>query len=133
MIAVGDSNEVFLYDCTNVRSSNSPSISDWRPRAKKITLPGVPESIGSFSTSWSQTGDKFAVASEGEVVVVYDVRMVGKPLLVKKTTQKGRAGAARVVKFTPEGPNELLAFTEVGVPFQTFFFVPLIISSKSSK
>ncbi|MBW0519071.1 hypothetical protein O181_058786 [Austropuccinia psidii MF-1] len=112
MVAVGDSNEVFIYDCDNTFGSNEPLINDWRLRSRKVTLPGVSASVGSFSTSWNQYGDKFAVASEGEVVVVYDMRMLPKPLLVKHTTQKGRSGAARVVKFSPEGPNELLAFIE---------------------
>ncbi|KAI8448757.1 WD40-repeat-containing domain protein [Phakopsora pachyrhizi] len=112
MIAVGDSNEVFIYDCQNTCGTNEPLISGWRLRSRPLTLPGVSPSTGSFSTSWSQNGDKFAIASEGEVVVVYDIRNVGKPILVKHTTQKGRAGGARVVKFSPQGPNELLAFTE---------------------
>ncbi|EGF98521.1 uncharacterized protein MELLADRAFT_79680 [Melampsora larici-populina 98AG31] len=112
MVAVGDSNEVFLYDCHNSTTSNSTSITSWNSKTKKLHLPGVSSSTGSFSTSWNQSSDKFAVASEGEVVVVFDIKMLDKPLLVKKTTQNGRAGAARVVKFTPEGPNELLAFTE---------------------
>lgn len=112
MVAVGDSNEVFLYDCTSSSSTTHQRINDWNPKVKKINLPGVSSSTGSFSTSWNQTSDRFAVASEGEVVVVFDIKMLGKPILVKKTTQNGRAGAARVVKFTPEGPNELLAFTE---------------------
>lgn len=112
MVAVGDSNEVFIYDCRNTRQSNEPLITDWRLDSRKITLPGVSSNVGSFSTSWNQHGDQFAVASEGEVVVVYDMKMLGRPLLVKHTAQKGRPGGARVVKFSPAGPNELLAFTE---------------------
>jgi hypothetical protein len=113
MVAVGDSSEVFIYDCQNAHQSNEPLIGDWRLGPRKIYLPGVSALTGSFSTSWNQYGDKFAVASEGEVVVVYDMKMLGKPLLVKQTAQKGRPGGARVVKFSPAGPNELLAFTEV--------------------
>ncbi|KAA1107534.1 hypothetical protein PGT21_017625 [Puccinia graminis f. sp. tritici] len=112
MVAVGDSSEVFIYDCQNAHQSNEPLIGDWRLGPRKIYLPGVSALTGSFSTSWNQYGDKFAVASEGEVVVVYDMKMLGKPLLVKQTAQKGRPGGARVVKFSPAGPNELLAFTE---------------------
>ncbi|KAH9808186.1 hypothetical protein DFH28DRAFT_1070114 [Melampsora americana] len=108
MVAVGDSNEVFLYEC----SSTTDLISSWTSKKQKIHLPGILPSTGSFSTSWNQTSDKFAIASEGEIVVVFDIKMLGKPILIKKTHQTGRAGAARVVKFTPEGPNELLAFTE---------------------
>lgn len=111
MVAVGDSNEVFVYDC------RSGSLSDWPTRPiHTLTLPGVQASKGSFSTSWSMNGDKFAVASEADCVVVFDTRCLPRPLLVKHTNQKGSAGAARVVKFTPEGPNELLAFTEVSIP-----------------
>jgi len=112
MVAVGDSSEVFIYDCQNAHQTNEPLIGDWRLGPRKIHLPGVSALTGSFSTSWNQYGDKFAVASEGEVVVVYDMKMLGKPLLVKHTAQKGRPGGARVVKFSPAGPNELLAFTE---------------------
>ncbi|KAI9600414.1 hypothetical protein H4Q26_000197 [Puccinia striiformis f. sp. tritici PST-130] len=32
--------------------------------------------------------------------------------IIKHTAQKGKPGGARVVKFSPAGPNELLAFTE---------------------
>ncbi|PLW23696.1 hypothetical protein PCASD_16758 [Puccinia coronata f. sp. avenae] len=112
MVAVGDSSEVFIYDCQSAHQTNEPLIGDWRLGPRKIYLPGVSALTGSFSTSWNQYGDKFAVASEGEVVVVYDMKMLGKPLLVKHTAQKGRPGCARVVKFSPAGPNELLAFTE---------------------
>ncbi|KAI9599963.1 hypothetical protein KEM48_000075, partial [Puccinia striiformis f. sp. tritici PST-130] len=112
MVAVGDSSEVFIYDCQNAHQSNEPLVGDWRLGPRKIHLPGVSPLTGSFSTSWNQYGDKFAVASEGEVVVVYDMKMLGKPLLVKHTAQKGKPGGARVVKFSPAGPNELLAFTE---------------------
>ncbi|KAG0142335.1 hypothetical protein CROQUDRAFT_717720 [Cronartium quercuum f. sp. fusiforme G11] len=102
LVAVGDSNEVFLFDNRSSRFQKRPTLS----------LNNVSSSIGSFSTSWSSNSFQFAVASEAERIFVFDTRKIPYPLLTKHSIQKGRSGATRVVKFTPKGPNELLAFTE---------------------
>lgn len=75
----------------------------------------------SFSTSWSRTGETFAVASQSGFVTIYDRRSLPSsslshttPLKVFTTYQRSSsstAGAARVVKYS-QGPNELLAFSE---------------------
>lgn len=73
-------------------------------------MPLSAASDASFSTSWSRTGDSFAVASQDGSVTVFDVRYL-TPLKRFETYQRGPSGAARVVKYSP-GPNELLAFSE---------------------
>jgi len=64
----------------------------------------------SFSTSWSRSGDGFAIASQDGSVTVFDRRYL-EPVKRFHSYQRGPAGAARVVKYS-QGPNELLAFTE---------------------
>lgn len=64
----------------------------------------------SFSTSWSRSGDGFAIASQDGSVTIFDRRYL-QPVKRFHSYQRGPAGAARVVKYSP-GPNELLAFTE---------------------
>jgi WD40 repeat protein len=60
MVAVGDSNQVFLYDI----GANSYT--------KTATLTGAKDA--GFSCAWSKASDKFAVASQDGVVCVWDVR-----------------------------------------------------------
>ncbi|SCV71541.1 BQ2448_3129 [Microbotryum intermedium] len=112
LVAVGDTNEIFLYD---------------------ISLTGQYDFVhsfeasedASFSSDWSQTGDKFAVASQDGFVHVYDVRYLPasgsgpsehppKKLATIRSTQSGPPGAVRKVKFSPGNrvDGELLAFTE---------------------
>lgn len=64
----------------------------------------------SFSTSWSRTGDTFAVASQDGVVTIFDRRRL-LPMKTFQTHQRGSSGAARVVKYS-QGPHELMAFSE---------------------
>ncbi|GAA6031578.1 hypothetical protein JCM8097_006531 [Rhodosporidiobolus ruineniae] len=110
MVAVGDTNEVFLYDC----------------RASGYSLAHVfaASNDASFSTDWSSDGTTFAVASQDGFVHVYDIRNLPsasptafnpRKLAELKTSQTGPAGAARKVKFSPGGnrlDSGLLAFTE---------------------
>ncbi|GAA5974783.1 hypothetical protein JCM11641_007263 [Rhodosporidiobolus odoratus] len=112
MIAVGDTNEVHLFDC---RWSGYEPVQTFRA-----------SNDASFSTDWSDDGVTFAVASQDGFVHVYDVRNLPssqptpsqpspRKLAEVKTTQSGPAGAARKVKFSPGGARldgGLLAFTE---------------------
>lgn len=122
LIAVGDTNEVFLYSAP--RAEN-----DQYELAHTFTA----SSDASFSTDWNQDNQTFAVASQDGFVHVFDIRSLpscsrpasptlraasSSPRKVAelKTTQSGPAGAARKVKFSPGGrklDGGLLAFTEV--------------------
>jgi WD40 repeat protein len=73
MVAVGDSNEVFLFD---VRRDNYHQVS---------TLKGG-EDAG-FSTCWNQSGSQFAVASQDGRVNIWDVRVLSKRLASLRCTQ----------------------------------------------
>lgn len=72
--------------------------------------PVIAADDASFSTSWSRSGDGFAIASQDGSVTVFDRRFL-QPVKRFHSYQRGPAGAARVVKYS-QGPNELLAFTE---------------------
>ncbi|KAL8278553.1 hypothetical protein RQP46_009045 [Phenoliferia psychrophenolica] len=116
LVAVGDTNEIFLFD-VNLGSGTY---------TKTHTFIGSDDA--SFSTDWSGTSDKFAVASQDGFVNVYDIRSLPsssssssayppRKLAALKTTQSGPPGAARKVKFSPGRlSSELLAFTEVSSP-----------------
>ncbi|GAA5919382.1 hypothetical protein JCM1841_005980 [Sporobolomyces salmonicolor] len=123
MVAVGDTNEVFLY---NVKHGGG---------YERVHVMEASEDA-SFSTDWSQDGMTFAVASQDGFVHVYDIRHLSstgpspagspsaftrssrapKTLATFQTTQRGPAGAARKVKFSPGGRRSidsgLMAFTE---------------------
>ncbi|GAA6015012.1 hypothetical protein JCM10207_008704 [Rhodosporidiobolus poonsookiae] len=117
MVAVGDTNEVFLYDV--------------RAGGYELAHTFEASSDASFSTDWSEDGVTFAVASQDGYVHVYDVRCLPstsrpatpsgsssyspRKVAELKTTQTGPAGAARKVKFSPGGARldgGLMAFTE---------------------
>ncbi|KAK4052356.1 hypothetical protein OIV83_002158 [Microbotryomycetes sp. JL201] len=112
LVAVGDTNEIHLYDCR--LNGDYAHVHSFQ----------VAEDA-SFSTDWSQTGDKFAVASQDGSVNVFDVRALPpvdsgyhskapRTLAALRSTQRGPAGAVRKVKFSPGNrvESELLAFTE---------------------
>ncbi|KWU45960.1 hypothetical protein RHOSPDRAFT_11237, partial [Rhodotorula sp. JG-1b] len=91
LLAVGDTNEVFLY-------SSPRSDSDQYELAHTFTA----SRDASFSTDWNEDNRTFAVASQDGFVHVFDIR-------------SGPAGAARKVKFSPGGRKidaGLMAFTE---------------------
>ncbi|BGP26492.1 WD repeat protein [Rhodotorula toruloides] len=118
MVAVGDTSDVFLYDCRRGRYELAQTFKA--------------SNDASFSTDWSDDGLTFAVASQDGFVHVYDIRNLPsssrppsptlrgasanpRKLAELKTTQAGPAGAARKVKFSPGGKRidgGLLAFTE---------------------
>jgi WD40 repeat protein len=113
-----------------------------------------PESAlaASFSTSFSNDGTKFAVASQEGVVVVWDVRST-KPLKVFESDKtRGSASGSwttwppndswdrprfrvlapgwgfRSVKFSPSGSGkEVMVFTEVIIDFDLITQINLII------
>ncbi|GAA5993078.1 hypothetical protein JCM10908_003093 [Rhodotorula pacifica] len=121
LIAVGDTNEVFLYSVPR-------SDSDQYELAHTFTA----SSDASFSTDWNEDNRTFAVASQDGFVHVFDIRSLpscsrpasptlraasSSPRKVAelKTSQDGPAGAARKVKFSPGGRKldaGLMAFTE---------------------
>ncbi|KAM0753212.1 hypothetical protein T439DRAFT_323847 [Meredithblackwellia eburnea MCA 4105] len=118
MVAVGDTNEIFLFDVMHN--------GDYR-----LEHTFVCSDDAAFSSDWSGSGDQFAVASQDGYVHLFDVRNLpsapssspnygfggasARRLRSLKTSQSGPAGAARKVKFSPSGMglgSELLAFTE---------------------
>ncbi|KAG2178745.1 hypothetical protein INT43_001591, partial [Umbelopsis isabellina] len=99
MVAVGDSNEVFLFNITNSGEY-----------VHTVSLSASKDS--NFSSAWSQNSDKFAVASQDGTVNVWDTRST-IPLFTLGSKQSPNAkGAARCVKFTNMGAVDLLAYTE---------------------
>ncbi|GAA5938901.1 uncharacterized protein JCM15063_004902 [Sporobolomyces koalae] len=114
MIAVGDTEEVFLF---NVKINGEYELVD--------TLVGLNRDA-SFSTDWDQDSSCFVIGSQDGVVSIYDHRQLGsgelatstipRTVATLKTTQNGPAGAVRKVKFSPGGRGKLdgalLAFTE---------------------
>lgn len=112
LVAVGDTNEIFLFDCASNGQFNHVQTFEASEDA-------------SFSTSW-RNEDQFAVASQDGTVGVFDVRNLPRAgrgsrdrpprrIATLKTTQGGPAGAARKVKFSTGSSvdADLLAFTEV--------------------
>ncbi|KAI9208721.1 WD40-repeat-containing domain protein [Polychytrium aggregatum] len=99
MVAVGDSNQVFLYD-----------ISPTGGYQKISTL--TASSDASFSCAWNQSSEKFAVASQDGCVSVWDVRSSEKLAKITSKQYPQVKGACRSVKFSPSGPVDLLMFSE---------------------
>lgn len=99
MVAVGDTNQVFLF---------------------RITDQGAYEQIGTlnttkdagFSCAWDHTSTKFAVGCQDGWVCVWDIRSSKRMSQLASTQPNGR-GAVRAVKFSQTGSVDLLAFTEV--------------------
>ena len=121
MVAVGDTNEIFLFDVS--QSSGQYNLTH--------VFNGATDA--SFSTDWSPNGHQFAVASQDGTVSVFDVRSLPpsenhfaatassarrppKRVAEIRSLQPRTAGAARKVKFSPPsatGGRPLMAFTEV--------------------
>ncbi|KAJ1921342.1 hypothetical protein H4219_000659 [Mycoemilia scoparia] len=108
VVAVGDSNEVFLF---NKRGSDLELVT---------TLTG--SSDAAFSCDWNQVSDIFAVGSQDGIVNVWDTRSTHK-LAILETYQRGRTkGACRNVKFSPSGSVDLLAYSEVSISGKSTLF-----------
>lgn len=102
MIAVGDSNQVFIYNITGG--------GDYQQIATLNTTKDA-----GFSCSWDQASMKFAVGCQDGFVCVWDIRK-SKMLTRLDSVQSGGRGAVRAVKFSHIGSVDLLAFTEVDHP-----------------
>lgn len=98
MVAVGDTNQIFLYDLKNDEFL-----------LKKV-LYGSDDA--GFSCSWNKTSDKFAVASQDGYVNVWDVRSSKKLASLYTKQSSSSLGAARCVKFSPSGSLDLLIYSE---------------------
>ncbi|KAI1316868.1 hypothetical protein EDD11_009358 [Mortierella claussenii] len=98
MVAVGDSNQVFLYD-----------ISVAAGYRKIGTYTATTEA--SFSCAWNQSSEKFAVASQDGYVSVWDIRHSEK-LCKLGSKQQPSKGATRCVKFSSSGSIDLLLYSE---------------------
>lgn len=125
MVAVGDTNEVFLFDVSHGSGQYS------------LTHVFHGATDASFSTDWSPNGQQFAVASQDGTVSVFDVRSLPpggaaagelggkrppKRVAEIRSLQPRTAGAARKVKFSPSsggGGTPLLGFTEVSGGYMT--------------
>lgn len=112
LCAVGDSNQVFMFDIT---------ASGYYQRI--ATLQGSNDA--GFSCSWNHSSDKVAVGSQDGVVSIWDIRNMSttpttatspvnqRKLAVIKSTQNPQVkGAVRAVKFSPSSSIDLLVFTE---------------------
>ena len=136
MVAVGDTPEIFLFDVLHngtyelvyvFEGSEDASFStDWSSNCDQFAVASQGEcSPGAFQS----IRDAKRVAADG-FVHLYDIRNLPRAstssmpsptsprkLATFQTTQRGPAGAARKVKFSPRGvDSELLAFTEVRLP-----------------
>ncbi|KAJ3386037.1 hypothetical protein HDU92_002749 [Lobulomyces angularis] len=98
MVAVGDSNQVFLFD---VNSSGYQKVA---------TLTGAKDA--GFSCAWNHSSEKFAVASQDGVVCVWDVRSTEKLALLNSKQYPQVKGACRCLKFSPTGSIDLLMYSE---------------------
>lgn len=99
MIAVGDSNHVFLYD-----------VSPTGGYTRISTLHASNDA--SFSCAWNQSSEKFAVASQDGFVSVWDIRSSQKLAMLGSKQNPQVKGACRSVKFSPTGSIDLLMFSE---------------------
>jgi len=99
MVAVGDSNQVFLYDISNSGTY------------KRISTLKASNDAG-FSCTWNQNSENFAVASQDGVISVWDVRSSEKLAKITSTQYSQVKGACRCAKYSPSGVVDLLMFSE---------------------
>ncbi|CAG8480122.1 4759_t:CDS:10 [Paraglomus brasilianum] len=99
MVAVGDSNQVFLFDV----SANG----DYNRIATYTAT-----SDAGFSCAWNQYSGKFAVANQDGYISVWDIRHSDKLCKIPTKQDSQTKGAARSVKFSPSGSVDLLMFSE---------------------
>lgn len=99
MVAVGDSNQVFIYNITS------------GGEYQQVAVLNTTKDAG-FSCSWDQASMKFAVGCQDGFVCVWDMRR-SKMLARLNSVQSGSRGAVRAVKFSHSSSVDLLAFTEV--------------------
>ncbi|KAI8847633.1 WD40-repeat-containing domain protein [Chytridium lagenaria] len=99
LAAVGDSNQVYLYDVTS--SGNY----------QKVAVMTATNDAG-FSCAWNQTSDQFAVASQDGFVCVWDIRSTEKLAKLGSKQNPQVKGACRSVKFSPAGSIDLLMYSE---------------------
>ncbi|KAJ3199816.1 hypothetical protein HDU82_000126 [Entophlyctis luteolus] len=99
LCAVGDSNQVYLYEVTGQGSYTQIS-----------TLTAANDAC--FSCAWNQTSDKFAVACQDGYVCVWDIRSSQKLAKLPSVQNPHVKGAARSVKFSMAGSVDLLMFSE---------------------
>ncbi|KAJ1552658.1 hypothetical protein HK096_010935 [Nowakowskiella sp. JEL0078] len=100
MVAVGDTNSVYLYDISP--DGNYTRIS---------TLTGT--SDAGFSCAWNQTSDKFAVAAQDGFVCVWDIKNTGEKIAKFGSSQNAALkGACRCVKFSQSGSIDLMMYSE---------------------
>ncbi|KAI8830741.1 WD40-repeat-containing domain protein [Chytriomyces cf. hyalinus JEL632] len=99
LCAVGDSNQVFLYDVGPGGSYQ---------RVQSLTA----VSDACFSCAWNQSSDKFAVATQDGFACVWDIRSTEKVAKLPTKQNPQVKGAARSIKFSPSGSIDLLLFSE---------------------
>ncbi|TPX43959.1 hypothetical protein SeMB42_g04503 [Synchytrium endobioticum] len=98
LIAVGDSNQVFLYDIS-------------AGGYHKVAALTASNDAG-FSCSWNESSEKFAVASQDGVVSVWDIRSPEKLAKLESKQTANVRGAVRCVKFAQAGCADLLMYSE---------------------
>jgi len=99
MVAVGDSNQVCLYDIS--------AAAGYRKIASMHSM-----NDAGFSCSWNQNSDKFAVACQDGFVCVWDVRSSEKLAILGSKQNPQIKGACRNVKFSQGGSVDLLMYSE---------------------
>ncbi|KXN69371.1 WD40 repeat-like protein [Conidiobolus coronatus NRRL 28638] len=98
MVAVGDSNQVFLYGIQN--------------DTFQLMAINTATADSGFSCSWNQSSDKYAVASQDGYVSVWDIRHSEKIAKFATEQQAATRRAARCVKFSPSGSIDLMVYSE---------------------
>jgi WD40 repeat protein len=98
MVAVGDTNQVFVYNISN------------QGQYELIQTLNTVKDAG-FSCAWDHSSTKFAVGCQDGFVCLWDVRR-SKQLTQLTSQQTNGRGAVRSVKFSQSSSLDLLAFTE---------------------
>ncbi|KAJ3135365.1 hypothetical protein HK100_002856 [Physocladia obscura] len=118
LCAVGDNNQVFLYDVTGQGGYTKVStltgiVFSFSANAKfsKQTVSAKTDAA-CFSCAWNQSSDKFAVACQHGFVCVWDIRSTEKLAKISTKQDPQDKGATRCVKFSMSGSVDLMMFTE---------------------
>ncbi|KAI9678268.1 MAG: hypothetical protein M1817_006213 [Caeruleum heppii] len=114
LVAVGDGSTMFFYrrDKRSSTSTHWEKCSEYSPAPKLVS-----QNDSYFSTAFSPSGRYCAVASQGGIIIVFDVRTIEQGeanaihAVIPSSAPNTSSGAIRSMCFAPE-PWELLICTE---------------------